>query len=162
MTSENGKDIYVLWKGPFNRSQAFEIKEEGIYQIYGHHPVYGPNALLYIGSSSDFSKRIKVHCDDWLEWYSDFENSSFYFGKIMNQDIEMEIEGLPLLEFAEGMLISIHVPAQNKKLYDSVFKTTRKGWRLMNFGNYKTLLPEISVDRWTETMHVHIDNMKKR
>jgi len=39
------------------------LKDRGLYQIYGHHPVYGSNVLLYIGQTygRTFRERIEEH-----------------------------------------------------------------------------------------------------
>src|SRR5579872_2702258 len=39
------------------------LKDRGLYQIYGHHPVYGSNVLLYIGQTygRTFGERIEEH-----------------------------------------------------------------------------------------------------
>lgn len=32
--------------------------DAGLYQIYGSHPAYGTDALLYIGKASSFAERL--------------------------------------------------------------------------------------------------------
>jgi len=48
--------INVKWSGPHSVSDVLEFADEsrdrGLYQIYGPHPVYGLNVLLYVGGSS--------------------------------------------------------------------------------------------------------------
>ncbi|WP_078183723.1 hypothetical protein [Bacillus wiedmannii] len=45
--------IQILWDGPYNITDLVKLKNEetdyGIYQIYGNHPIYGNDVLLYIG-----------------------------------------------------------------------------------------------------------------
>lgn len=45
--------IQILWDGPYSITDLVKLKNEeidyGIYQIYGNHPVYGNDVLLYIG-----------------------------------------------------------------------------------------------------------------
>jgi hypothetical protein len=45
--------IHIEWEGPYSLSQLDTLndlrKDYGLYQIYGHHPIYGSNVLLYIG-----------------------------------------------------------------------------------------------------------------
>jgi hypothetical protein len=49
------KHIHIYWEGLFTLDQLTEIQDNtrdyGVYQIYGGHPVYGSNVLLYIGKA---------------------------------------------------------------------------------------------------------------
>ena len=48
----NERIIHVQWQGPFSLSDLSKLsapRDRGLYQVYGHHPVYGPCTLLYIG-----------------------------------------------------------------------------------------------------------------
>ena len=42
--------IHTEWEGPYSLNQLDTLKDlrkdRGLYQIYGHHPVYGSNVLL--------------------------------------------------------------------------------------------------------------------
>jgi len=59
--------IHIEWEGPYSLNQLNTLKDlrkdRGLYQIYGHHPVYGSNVLLYIGQTSGrtFGERIEQH-----------------------------------------------------------------------------------------------------
>ena len=61
----NGEIIHIDWDGPYRIEEINELNDEkkdyGIYQIYGTHPVYGSNVLLYIGKADQqtFGARIK-------------------------------------------------------------------------------------------------------
>ena len=47
--------IHIQWQGPYSLKQLDILKDprkdRGLYQIYGHHPVYGANVLLFIGQT---------------------------------------------------------------------------------------------------------------
>ena len=47
--------IHIEWEGPYSLNQLDTLndlrRDHGLYQIYGHHPVYGSNVLLYIGQT---------------------------------------------------------------------------------------------------------------
>src|ERR1035438_3521697 len=47
--------IHIEWEGPYSLNQLDTLKDlhkdRGLYQIYGHHPVYGSSVLLYIGQT---------------------------------------------------------------------------------------------------------------
>jgi hypothetical protein len=59
--------IHIEWEGPYSLNQLDTLKDlrkdRGLYQIYGHHPVYGSNVLLYIGQTvgRTFGERIEEH-----------------------------------------------------------------------------------------------------
>lgn len=55
--------IHIEWSGPHSLAEVDGFGDRridrGLYQIYGHHPVYGPNVLLYFGQTDrTFSERI--------------------------------------------------------------------------------------------------------
>ncbi len=64
--------IEIVWEGPLTIKDAKEKKDfkfdYGLYQIYGTHPVYGANSLLYIGKSDRnvFRYRMESHERDWI------------------------------------------------------------------------------------------------
>ena len=70
-------EIQVRWEGPFTcevvRDKASDDDSYGLYQIYGVHSVYSPNAetgvLLYVGMTTHqtFAPRLGQHWDSWLK-----------------------------------------------------------------------------------------------
>ncbi len=60
----------VWWEGP----HPYEHIQQGgiaashhvLYQFFGWHPVYGPDALLYVGTTMDGENRLFAH-DDWKQ-----------------------------------------------------------------------------------------------
>lgn len=55
--------LHIEWSWPHSLAEVDGFRDQrrvrGLYQIYGHHPVYGSNALLYIGQTDGtFGKRI--------------------------------------------------------------------------------------------------------
>jgi hypothetical protein len=47
--------IQIHWEGPYKLTELSTLMntttDYGIYQIYGKHPVYGSDVLLYIGKA---------------------------------------------------------------------------------------------------------------
>jgi hypothetical protein len=71
-TSSNVTVIDILWEGPYSIDRVKEQNkghDYGIYQVYGTHPVFGPDALLYIGhvDRNKFGDRFISHQRKWLE-----------------------------------------------------------------------------------------------
>ena len=67
------EEIYVDWSGPYTyedvvnynenkiETKKFAVKptDFGLYQIYGAHPIYGDNVLIYIGKTEQkFMERL--------------------------------------------------------------------------------------------------------
>lgn len=92
-------DRYTLDSVPVDLLQAC-----GVYQIYGLHPVYGPDVLLYIGetkSKSKFQGRLKDHIS---KRFFSFAGLAIYLAPCT------EVKRIPIVE---SILISTHMPALN-------------------------------------------------
>ena len=74
--------INIMWEGPLTLEEAYGKNEEndkGVYQVYGDHPVYGLDVLLYIGKAQTqtFGRRLPGHgFDGWNQ------NIQIYLGRI--------------------------------------------------------------------------------
>lgn len=70
------------WRGPFSVDEVCTSeKGKGVYQIYGLHPVFGPDSLLYIGMTKDnFSSRFSQH-KEWLE--EEPSNIQIFLGELV-------------------------------------------------------------------------------
>ena len=131
--------------------------DAGLYQIYGYHPAYGNDSLLYIGQASTFSERLKGRFE--------FSEScaipdSIRIGRICNAvekenifnwDLNKREE---LISIAEKMLIKSHAPAFNKIDNTGLFSETLKefdkiDYIILNWGEFGKLLPEISTFRYS-------------
>ena len=74
--------VRIEWEGPFSIEEVLELddrnKDYGLYQIYGHHIVYGKDSLLYIGQPGNtFSQRFNEH----LVWLEEEEGVFIYVGR---------------------------------------------------------------------------------
>ena len=124
----------------------------GIYQIYGDHPVYGENALLYIGKAKDqtYSTRLNQH-DDLLDYapISCFRKLHLsYF--LESEDVSYDKWG-EYIDFVETLLINSHLPAYNSK---NIKKPTNKlpfgnEVIILNWEERGKLLPEVSSIRYS-------------
>ena len=155
MSEHAPKIIDVYWEGPktFDESKSLQVEGHCLYQIYGTHPVYGPNSLLYIGKTEQayISSRLKDHewidnqADDckvyvatcgeftsWKEWGDD--------GRERYQRYENAIT----VSNIESLLIYAHQPSYNSKSLKSN-EFGHNPFRLFNSGRRASLLPEIST-----------------
>ena len=105
------EDIYeIYWQGPYTTETIDSIDEEDrenyvLYKIYGSHPLYGNNVLLYIGKTKrGVNKRLKEH-QHWIDM-DQYGESKVYvasLGKFDDWDASSEIE---LFEQAEDSITS--------------------------------------------------------
>ena len=151
MGENNSKLIHIGWEEyKFEDSIICKFNKPfhyGIYQIYGDHPIYGHNRLLYIGKAQDqtFSERLNNRAD--------FKESIFYerisficIGMLYLNDICNKDNWKNMISEVEKLLIKGHSPAYNsngiKGLFNEVENIT-----VFNWGKYRELLPEISTSR---------------
>ena len=160
----NSETIFELyWEGPFDANKFFndtgieELKEpesKALYQIYGDHPVYGPNSLLYIGESEeqgDIITRIKQHhwlknqagecsiyvasCYERLSIDSPVAKDHKYF---KGSTSELTIKNI------ESLLIYAHQPSKNSQCIKSL-AIPPSHFRIFNYWKRKSLDRELST-----------------
>lgn len=149
--------IHIQWEGPFNLKRALTCSNEdvdyGIYQVYGQHPVYGKNNLIYIGKACQqtFATRIRQH--DWdLTEYNEGE-LHFYLGRFHGSQTPSMTRWNKEIDLVEKLLIISHSPALNNSGVSQLSIKTNKSLRnihVLNWGNRASLLPEVSGDRWAD------------
>jgi hypothetical protein len=114
-----------------------------LYQVYGNSPIYGNDALLYIGRTNNFEQRLEQHLN------SDFmriPNLSIIVGKI-----DKECNDVPnFLEITECLLITMLKPSYNSFNVKDTGAKLKKGikYLILNCGNRGDLPLEISNYWW--------------
>ena len=139
----------VYWEGPFKwGDHEKEMKDcHVLYSIYGTHPVYGHEALLYIGKTENIENRMLVHAE-WIEDEYDIVNIRVAsMGELTSWDgwdAHPRYGKARADEVAdvEALLIYAHQPAYNKIGKDGL--QAAKGYRIFNTGKIGSLLPEVS------------------
>jgi hypothetical protein len=149
------EDIYeVYWIGPYTDETIDEIENEDrkkyvLYKIYGFHPLYGHNVLLYIGKTKrGVNIRLKEH-QAWID-ADQLGDAKIYIASLGEFTNWEASEKITLFEQAddsitskiESLLIYAHQPvynSMNKKSADS-----SKNIRIFNTGTHGLLFPEIS------------------
>ena len=104
------RSVRIEWVGPFSIEEVLELgdknKDYGLYQIYGHHIVYGPDSLLYIGETGQtFSQRFN---NDHTVWLKEEEGVFIHVGRIVSEDYDDQVR-----KDAEALTIYWHSPAYN-------------------------------------------------
>ncbi|MGN4718480.1 hypothetical protein ACTFQ7_22070 [Bacillus cereus group sp. MYBK226-2] len=154
----------ILWDGPYNITDLIKLKNEeidyGIYQIYGNHPVYGNDVLLYIGKADLQTIGQRISQENWPDT-NDSNNTKIYVGRFHGSKNPTETEWSVEIDLAERLLIYVHKPAYNSKGISSLTELEFQDIHILNWGNYRSLLPEISGLRWTSKLDNLVFEMYK-
>jgi hypothetical protein len=147
----------LFWKehewAPSVNTDFNSKKDYGIYQVYGDHPVYGRDTLLYIGQAKGqtYSQRMKGHTDFDSSQASKFTRFSLsYFCKV--DDLCEENWG-DAIDIVEQALIKSHFPALNARDVKGFFDAAVPNILIYNWGERGSLLPEVSTLRCSEFYH---------
>jgi hypothetical protein len=153
--TNKSEEINIFWEGPFSKDDILndEINSKrydntadkiGIYQIYGTHPLYGRDKLLYIGRTRDkkgFKNRLR---NRWvIENGQDNENIKIYLGTIFSATECIEGKEYDFIEKAEVLLIYALKPAFNSSNIQSAGKIS-EDYIIYNYNNYRDIYPILS------------------
>lgn len=154
----NENIIHIDWDGPYKLKQLSELKGEktdyGIYQIYGTHPIYGSNVLLYLGKADKQTFGDRIAQEGW-EINSDAERLKIYVGRLAGEATPTNEQWSMEISLAEKLLIYSHKPAFNAQSLKSIPDNELQNIHILNWGNYCDLMSEVSGARWTSKF----DNM---
>lgn len=158
----NSEIIHIDWDGPYHIEEINELNDEkkdyDIYQIYGTHPVYGSNVLLYIGKADQQTFGARIKQESWNDQYytSDHKRIEIYVGRLAGEKTPTADEWSKQIDLAERLLILAHSPSYNSQGINSpcssIDDSDLKNIHLLNWGAYKNLLPEVSGARWTSKL----------
>lgn len=138
-----------LGKYELIKINPFAASSSGFYAIYGRHPVYGPDVLLYIGqtktkeeSKRSFLSRLTEHAGEGKRfWY--FQDLSFSFGTV-DQKLNRED-----IEAVESVLIACNKPAMNiQQIYTA--KDSARDILVRNWEFPGALAAECSGEYWNQ------------
>lgn len=151
MKTEDIRLLRIDWAGPeavdvvCGRAETGDCY--GVYQIYGEHPVFGRDSLLYIGRARErtFQRRLEEHQRDWL---SQEEGVTVRLGRLRQGDYGRGPGWQKLVEEAEALLIYWHAPPYNSA---NINRYTGRPLCIQNAGRRGSLAIELtsmwSVDR---------------
>jgi hypothetical protein len=145
--------IHIDWDGPFTQhgtAQLTKPDDFGIYQVYGAHPVYGTDVLLYIGLAEEQTFGVRLAQHGWCHLNPDSNKVSFYVGRLFGiPHPENDSEWCRQIKLAERLLIHAHKPAQNTQ--KELASLDRDLWcvHVINWRCYRSLMPEVSGAKWT-------------
>ena len=133
-----------------------ETADFGVYQIYGCHPVYGSDALAYIGMAGEqtfgmrFEGRERISRNVWSDNWSHHRICVGRIHKTVDESHPSDLQWGELIRVAERLLIAGHAPAWNGQ---GVGELKPDEWdrfgkfHVFNWGQYARLLPEVSGAR---------------
>lgn len=149
--TERTYDVY--WEGPWPFEECEkQIKAQHVlYQLYGVHPVYGKEVLLYVGRTKRGFQRLREH-DWWVKYEADkyvvraasvglFQNWKVWDNNMKTRHRHGKARDA-LVSHIERLLIHAHQPAYNQKGKGG--GGFLAGIRVLNTGKFGTLLPELS------------------
>jgi len=147
--------INIEWDGHFTYDEVPSLNtgiDYGLYQIYGAHPVYGSNVLLYIGQAQGqcFADRIRQE-KQWLDNH-DFKRLNIYVGRMAGKTTPSDKVWQDEINWAERLLIFAHSPAANTQKNLGKLASDLEPIHVLNWGHRRDLLPEVSGNRWASTL----------
>jgi len=146
----------VYWEGPYKWEEYKKspLDSHVLYALYGTHPAYGQDVLLYIGKTErNVGVRLSEHAY-WIEDECDQTNVRVAsLGEIeswegWDEEDRYKRAKDPDIEAVEALLIYAHQPAYNTKNKEGL-KISR-GIRVFNTGKFGSLLPEVSHRYYSE------------
>ena len=150
------KIIHVQWDGPFTLSNVVKLSDKrtdyGIYQIYGSHPIYGNNTLLYIGKACQQTFAERISQENWKGWELGQGRIQVHIGRLSGSTTPKRAEWNQEIDLVELLLLTAHKPAHNASGIVSLSNAIDMKIReihVLNWGNCQDLLPEISGARWS-------------
>ena len=141
-------DIHIDWAGPYSLAEARALHgptDHGLYQYYGEHPVYGRDALLYLGKTEKQTFGRRLAQNNWEYWSP--TPVTIYVGRLCLNISISEDEALAKISLAERILLFAHSPGFNTANLNNI-RHTGEDVRVLNWGMRKSLFPEVSVSRW--------------
>ena len=146
--------VHLEWSGPYLYPEARMCNADGdwgIYQIYGDHPVYGSDVLLYIGKAERQTFGARLAQPHSMPYCYPIERTSVYFGRLAGALAPDDEPWNQQIVFAESLLIFAHRPAWNSQMNFQKLDTHLRDVHVINWGDCRSLMAEVSGARWCAT-----------
>src|SRR3989338_9084325 len=152
-------DIHIFWEGPITLKELAEKDDKnrdyGVYQIYGHHPLYGSDVILYIGCVKNRTFAQRIPEEKWDD-RPDPNNTQIYIGRFAGRNRITQEVWDKQIEHAEKLLIYAHKPAFNTQNTKSLSESDLLECRIYNWESHRDLFPEVSGRRFVTSKFEHI------
>jgi hypothetical protein len=145
--------VHVIWEGPYKHDKLSDLRNEssdyGVYQIYGAHPVYGSDVLMYIGKADEQTFGVRIPQQGWKEFNGDPNSLTVYVGRLAGTGpTPNQSDWTRSINLVEKLLIVAHWPGGNSQHINAGFEGEDENVLVINWGAYRSLLPEVSALRW--------------
>ncbi len=144
--------IHIEWDGPYRLDQLPALKNDdsdyGVYQIYGGHPVYGSNVLLYIGKADQQTFGVRIAQEGW-QLNRDAGSIQVYVGRLAGAQTPSSDQWSHEIDLAEKLLIYSHGPAANARNLNRIPDAELQHVHILNWGRHRDVMAEVSGARWT-------------
>jgi hypothetical protein len=148
------RKIFIDWDGPYTLDELEELDDPridyGLYQVYGAHPLYGEEVLLYLGATGGertFGARLAEEQSYW-EVEEDFQPLIIYVGRLMGVVAPTNGVWEEEMELALRLLIFAHAPVFNAREVAAAPDDDLKNVHVVNWGEHLDLAPEVSGNRY--------------
>lgn len=151
------REINIYWDGPFSHDELSKVNSKldyGLYAVYGHHPLYASDKLIYIGKTEQqtFASRLKDR--GVVIGFADPKNTKIYLGRIYKDSIFLDQDAAKNnvendINLAEKLLIFFLRPSNNSSNINS-HGLKQNNIRIFNYGSYRDLPIELSSKRIKE------------
>jgi hypothetical protein len=146
--------IFIDWDGPYALDEVEELEDPridyGLYQVYGSHPLYGEEVLLYLGATTGertFGTRLTEEQGYW-EAEEDFQPLAIYVGRFMGPVTPTNGVWEEEMDLAHRLLIFAHSPVFNVREVAAAPDDDLKNVHVVNWGHHLDLAPEVSGHRY--------------
>lgn len=147
------KTIFIDWDGPYTFEELGDLEDPridyGLYQVYGTHPLYGEEVLLYLGQTGaqTFGERLAEERSYW-EAEEDFHPLTLYVGRLMGPVTPNGGDWGEEMDLAHRLLVFAHMPVFNSRELAAAPDSDLKGVHVVNWGSHLDLAPEVSGARY--------------
>ncbi len=137
--------IEIAWAGPYTMEEVAVLdrpEDHGVVAIFGTHPVFGDDALLYIDGASDqtFAER----ASRVRPWHKHLPSKpTVYLGRLGGVDSPAHAEWREQIQRAARLLVFFHAPPWNARGVDHHAVTTPTV--VLNVGRRHRLQLEVST-----------------
>ena len=133
----------------------------GVYQVYGSHPVYGSDVLLYIGKAGQQTFSFRLQQQEQFLYNQDAGNIRYYVGRLAGEQTPKNSKWEHQIDMVETLLIHSHWPAANSRNIQTLGRHAAEiaETHVLNWGQRRSLLSEVSglmlTDRYNEIPNYH-------
>jgi hypothetical protein len=146
------QSIDVVWDGSYKLDELSLLNDNtldyGVYSIYGHHPIYGSDVLIYIGKAVQQTFFTRITQEAW-HLNLDSKNVKVYIGRLCGDESPSDEEWNYQISAVEMLLIYAHSPACNSQFINSLREDDISNIHVFNWGNHRSLMSEVSGRRWS-------------